>query len=265
MRIQVTIATAGVLGLTLTVGLAGCGWLSGDFGGSDGGVRDVYLAASPTPGMRASYRVQTGAILSGPGVRLLTDAQKSASTVQRYVVAVTAVEADAFDVRITGDSLPGAVIARFRRDWSALRFGIENEGKFTEGDLPSFPILGEAFQVARDLSGRWTVGEARPWARTVNVPPLLSVEMQGKATLKRITRVTGRRAAEFDFGAAGEGEYAGTRLRMSLRSQYWVDLATSFVLESRTTASGQFTPAGEMIHLELKEERTLNSQDSAGF
>jgi len=89
--------------------------------------------------------------------------------------------------------------------------------------------------------------------------------MQGKATLKRITRMEGRRAAEFDFGGAGEGEYAGTQLQMSLRSQYWVDLATGFVLESKSIASGRFTPAGETIHLELKEERTLNRQDSAGL
>jgi hypothetical protein len=178
---------------------------------------------------------------------------------------VTAIEPDAFDVRITGDSLQGVVVGRFSRDWSALRFGVERDGTFTEADLPSFPILGEAFQVSRDLSGRWTVGEARPWVRTVTVPPLVRVEMQGKATLRRITRVAGRRAAEFDFGAAGEGEYAGTLLRMSLQSRYWVDLATGFVLESRTTAPGQFTPAGETIHLELKEERTLNRQGSAGF
>jgi hypothetical protein len=219
----------------------------------------------PTPGMRASYRVQTAAILSGPGVRSLAESQKSASTVQRYVVAVTAVEADAFDVRITGDSLRGAVIARFRRDWSAVKFGVENEGTYKDADLPTFPILGEAFQVARDLSGRWVVGETRPWARTVSVPPLLSVQMQGTATLKRITRRAGRRAAEFEYGGTGEGEYVGTQLRMTLRSQYWVDLATGFVLESKTTAPGQFTQAGEAIHMELKEERTLNRPDSAGL
>jgi hypothetical protein len=258
-------AAARAVILTLALGLTGCGWLTADLGGSESGVRDVQIAALPTPGMRASYRVQTAAILSGPGVRSLDESQKSASTVQRYVVAVTAVEADAFDVRITGDSLQGVVIARFRRDWSAVKFGVENEGKYTDADLPTFPILSEAFQVARDLAGRWAVGETRPWGRTANVPPLLSVQMQGKATLKRITRRAGRRAAEFDYGGTGEGEYVGTQLRMTLRSQYWVDLATGFVLESKTTAPGQFAPAGEAIHMELKEERTLNRQDSAGF
>jgi hypothetical protein len=262
---RATIAAAGAVGLILSGGLAGCGWLPAELGGSDSGVREVDLAAMPTPGMRASYRLHTAAILSGPGVRSLTESDKSASTVQRYVVAVTAVEADAFAVRITGDSLQGAVVARFGRDWSALRFGVEKEGKYTDADLPTFPILGEAFQVARELSGRWAVGEARPWGRTVSVPPLLSVRMQGTVTLKRVTRRAGRRAAEFDYGASGEGEYAGTQLRMSLDSQYWVDLATGFVLESRTSAPGQFTPAGEAIHMELKEERTLNRKDSAGF
>jgi hypothetical protein len=250
--------------LALSLGLGGCGGLSGDLGGADG-VREVHLAAAPTAGLRASYRVQIAAILSGPGARLLTAAQRSASTVQRYVVVVTGVDTDAFDVRITGDSLEGAMLARFGRDWSALRFESENEGRVTEADLPSFPILGEVFQMSRDVSGRWSVGEVRPWGRTVMVPPLVSVEMQGKVTLKRITRTAGRRAAEFDFEAAGGGAYAGTRLGMSLRSQYWVDLATGFVLESKTTAYGQFTPAGEVIHLELKEDRTLNGQDSVGL
>ncbi len=122
-----------------------------------------------------------------------------------------------------------------------------------------------SFQVARDLSGGWTVGETRPWERTVNVPPALSVQMRGKATLKRITRLAGRRAAEFDYGASGEGEYSGMRLRMSLSGQYWVDLATGFVLESKTTAPGQFAQAGEAVQMELKEERTLNRPDSPGF
>jgi hypothetical protein len=252
------------MALALLLGLGGCGGLSGDLGGGDG-IREVHLAALPTPGLRASYRVQIGAILSGPGARLLTAAQRSASTVQRYVVVVTAVDADAFDARITGDSLEGAMVARFGRDWSALRFEAENEGHVTDADLPSFPILGEVFQMSHDVSGHWSVGEVRPWGRTVMVPPLVSVQMQGKVTLKRVTRTAGRRAAEFDFEAAGDGAYAGTRLGMRLQSRYWVDLATGFVLESRTTASGQFTPAGEVIHLELKEERTLNGQDSAGL
>jgi len=250
----------------LAIGLAGCGGLPGDLGGSESGVRDVELSASPTPGMRASYRVQTAAILSGPGVRSLAESQRSASTLQRYVVTVTSVESDAFDVRITGDSLQGAVVARFRRDWSPVKFGIEKDGTYTDADLSTFPILGEAFQVARDVSGRrWAVGEAKPWARTVSVPPLLSVQMQGKATLVRLTQRAGRRAAEFDFGATGEGEYTGTQLRMSFQSQYWMDLATGFVLESKTTAPGQFAPSGEAIRMELREERTLNRQDSTGF
>jgi hypothetical protein len=253
----------GATGLPLVVGLAGCALLSGDLGGSD--VREVNLAATPTPGLRVSYRVQTAAILSGPGVRSLSESDKSASTAQRYVVAVTAVEGDSFDVRITGDSLVGAVIARFRRDWSAVKFGVEKEGKFADADLPTFPILGEAFQIARDLSGKWTVGETRPWERTVNVPPLVSVRMRGKTTLKRITRRAGRSAAEFDYDATGEGEYAGTRLQLTLHSRYWVDLATGFTLESRTTAPGEFAPAGEMIRIELKEEQTLNRPDSAGL
>jgi hypothetical protein len=252
-----------LVALAVALGLAGCGLLSGDLG--ETGVREVHLGATPTPGLRASYRAHTAVVLSGAGVRSLAETEKSASTLQRYIVVVTAVDGDSFDVRITGDSLQGAVIARFRRDWSVVKFGVEKDGKFTDADLPTFPVLGEAFQVARDLSGRWGVGDTRPWARTVTVPPLLSVRMQGRATLKRVTRLGGRPAAEFDYSGAGEGEYAGTQLRLSLRGLYWVDVATGFLLDSRTTAPGDFAPAGETIHLELKEERTLNRQDSAGF
>src|SRR5262245_43039668 len=262
MRFLATIAAAG---LVLSVVVTGCGSLSSDVGGPDGSGPEVRLGAAPTPGMRASYRVQTAALLSGPGVRLLADSQKSASTSQRYVVAVTAIEADAFDVRITGDSLQGAVIARFKRNWTALKVEVDKDGTSTDTDLLTFPILGEAFQVQRDVSGKWVIGETRPWTRSVTVPPLLNVQMRGQVTLKRTTRRGGRSAAEFDRNATGEGEYTGTQLRMSLRSQYWVDLATGFVLESKTTLPGQYTPAGEAINIELKEDRTLNRQDSAGF
>lgn len=266
MRTRATIASAGVIGgLCLSVGLAGCGWLPASLGGSDGAVREVQLAASPRPGMRLSYRVRTVATVSGAGVRSLAESQKSASVSQRYVLEVTAVENDSFDVRITGDNLQGAVIARFGRDWTALKFGVETEGGYADADLPAFPILGEAFEMARDLSGRWTVGGTRPWERSVNVPPLLRVRMQGTATLKRITRLDGRRAAEFHYGATGEGEYGGSRLRMSLSGRSWVDLATGFMLEAKTSAPGQFTQAGEAVLMELKEERTLNRQDSAGL
>src|SRR5262249_62363001 len=116
------------IALMRLVGLTGCGSFSGDVAGSDGSVREVRLAAAPTPGMRASYRVQTAALLSGPGVRTLAESQKSASTGQRYVVAVTAIEADAFDVRITGDSLQGVVVARFKRNWTVLKAEVEKEG-----------------------------------------------------------------------------------------------------------------------------------------
>jgi len=265
VRTRATIAAAGVVGLSLSIGLSGCGSFSAGLGGSDGALREVHLTASPTPGMRLSYRVRTVATISGAGVRSLPESQKSASLSQRYVVEVTAVENDFFDVRITGDSLQGAVIARFGRDWTARKFGVESQGQYADADLPAFPILGEAFQVARDLSGRWAVGETRPWERSVNVPPQLRVRMRGTATLKRITRLDGRRAAEFHYGATGEGEYAGSRLRMSLTGQSWVDLATGFMLEAKTSAPGQFTQGGEAVVMELKEERTLHRPDSTGF
>jgi hypothetical protein len=89
--------------------------------------------------------------------------------------------------------------------------------------------------------------------------------MRGKTTFKRVTKLGNRRAAEFDSSAMGEGEYAGTRLQMKLTGLYWVDVATGFVLESKTTAPGQFTQAGEPVLMELKEERTLNRKDSTGL
>jgi hypothetical protein len=243
--------------------VAGCGLLSAAPG--DGGVREVNLAASPTPGMRLSYRVRSAVTMSGAGARSLSESEKSASVSQRYVVEVTVVGNDSFDVRITGDNLQGAVVARFARDWTALKFGVEREGQYADADLPTFPILGEVFQVARDLSGRWTVGETRPWERLVSLPPVLSVRMKGTATLSRITRLGGRRAAEFRYGASGEGEYAGSRLRMSLSGQSWVDLATGFMLEARTRAPGQLLQAGGPVLMELTEERTLNRSESTGF
>lgn len=250
--------------LLLVLLLGGCSVLSSDSRVTEPD-REVRIAATPTPGMRVSYRTRITATLSGPGVRPLTESQKTATSAQRYAIDVTTVEPTSFNVRITGDSLQGTVIARFGRDWAAQKFGIETEGKYADAEFVTFPILGEAFQVAKDLSGQWTVGESRSWARTVILPPLVSVRMQGKTTFKRVTKVGGRRAAELDYSGAGEGEYAAQPLQLKLGGLYWVDLATGFVLESKTTASGQFTQAGDPVLMELKEERTLNRQDSTGF
>jgi hypothetical protein len=52
---------------------------------------------------------------------------------------------------------------------------------------------------------------------------------------------------------------------MKLAGLYWVDLVTGFMLESKTTATGQFTQSGEPLQMELKEERTLNRTDSVGI
>src|SRR5215472_12218680 len=141
-------ATAPALRVVLLCAiLVGCSVISSDSGGA-GSDREVHVAAAPTPGMRVSYRVRTTATLSGVGVRFLTESQKTASTSQRYAIEVTSIEATSFNVRITGDSLQGTVIARFGKDWTAQKFGIENEGKYSDADFVSFPILGEAFQVA---------------------------------------------------------------------------------------------------------------------
>jgi hypothetical protein len=126
----------------------------------------VRIVAQPTLGMRVSYRVRTTATLSGTGVRSLAESQKTATTSQRYAVDVTSIEPTSFNVRITGDSLEGAVVARFGRDWAAQKFGVETDGNYTDADFLTFPILGEAFQVARDFSGQWTVGESRGWERS---------------------------------------------------------------------------------------------------
>ena len=215
--------------------------------------------------MRVAYRVRITATVSGVGVRALTESQKTATTSQRYLVEVTTVANDSFDVRITGDGLQGTVIARFRRDWTPLKFGVEREGQYADADLPTFPLLGEAFQIARDLSGHWMVGQPRSWQRSVTIPPMLSVQMRGMATLKRITRLDGRRVAEFDYVGAGEGSYMGSKLQMSLNGQQWVDLATGFTLAAKTNAPGNFTQGGEAVQMELKEERTVNSSDSTGL
>ena len=252
------------MALTLAAGLLGCSLLPGSEE-SEPGIHEVNVAASPTPGMRLSYQVQIIATLSGSGVSSLTDAQKTASNFQRYVLEVTSVEGDAFDVRITGAGLEGPVIARFERDWTPVRFGVEREGKYTDADLPTFPILGEAFQTARDLSGRWTVGQSRPWERSVTIPPLLSVLMKGTVTLKRVARLDGRRVAVFEYAAAGEGEYMGSRLAMKLSGQHWVDLATGFTLVARTSVPGNFTQGGQAIRMELKDERTVSRPESSGL
>jgi hypothetical protein len=215
--------------------------------------------------MRASYQVKTVATLSGAGVRSLPESQRTATASQRYTVDVTAVAADSFDVRVATAGAPDIVIARFGRDWAALQFGVEIQGQVSDGDLQSFPVLGEAFLLSRDLSGSWRVGEARPWERIVNFPPLVTVLMRGTVTLKRIANRDGRRAAEFNYSAAGDGQYQASRFHMSMAGQCWMDLATGFLLEVKTSAPGRFTQSGELIVMEIKEERTLNRADSRGF
>ena len=90
--------------------------------------------------------------------------------------------------------------------------------------------------------------------------------MRGQATFKRITRLGGRRAAEFDYNATGEGEYTGhaTTDEADAACTGWISRRAS-CSSRRPTVPGQFTPAGEPIKIELKEDRTLNRQDSAGL
>jgi hypothetical protein len=261
----VTAAARGALGLTLSVGLSGCYSFPGGLAEPGGVVRELTLSASPTPGMRLSYLVHSVATISGAGTRSVPGSHKSASVALRYVVEVTAVRNDSFDVRLTSEHFQGVITARFDRGWSPLKFGLEDQGQYADLDLATFPILGEAFRMLHDLSGRWTVGATRPSQWTVNLPPHLLVTMQGKARLKKIGSLEGRRAAEFDYEAIGEGEYAGSRVWLNERGQSWIDLATGFALETRTISHGEFSHSGQPVQLEIKEERTLERSGSAGL
>ena len=209
--------------------------------------------------------MKTVATLSGAGVRQLVESQRTATASQRYTVDVTEVAADSFDVRVATASAPEVVLARFSREWRPLRFGVEEAGGVDKADLATFPVLGEAFQLPRDVSGRWKVGDKRPWERIVSFPPLVSIWMRGTVTLRRVTTRDARRAAEFDLVAAGEGEYQSARFRMSFSGQCWMDLATGFLLDARTVAPGQFMQSGEPVLVEIREERTLSRADSRGF
>jgi len=225
----------------------------------------VQVRAAPAAGMRAAYQFRTAATLSGTGVRTLSQAQRTAATSQRYTVEVTAADADGFDVRVTTSGAPDVAVARFGPDWSPLKFGVEIQGQYTDGELTSFPVLGEAFLLSHDAAGAWRAGESRPLERVVNFPPLVSILMRGTITLKRVVTRDGRRAAEFDYAATGEGEYQSAPFRMTLTGQCWMDLATGFLLESKTTAPGSFTRATEPVVVEIKEERTLDRSGSRGF
>ena len=86
---------------------------------------EVTIEASPRPGMRAAYQLRTTATLSGPGVDSLPAAQRTATASLRYVLEVSRVEGDTFDVRVAEGDVPGIVSARFSREWTALRFGID--------------------------------------------------------------------------------------------------------------------------------------------
>jgi hypothetical protein len=252
-------ATISLLVVTLSVGLTGCQSVS------TGAVGDVTVEASPTTGLRASYRARTLATLSGSGTRALAEAQKSASVGHRYLLEVTAVEADAFDVRITSERFDGVINARFGRDWTPIKFGAESQGQYTDLDVTTFPVLGEAFRLLRDLSGRWKMGQEKPWKWTMSMPPQMQVGMQGRARLKKVARLDGRPAAEFEYDASGEGEYNGSPLRVSVHGQCWIDLATGFSLETKTSSRAMFSQSGQPVLVDIKEERTLDRRDSAGL
>src|SRR5215475_14049583 len=101
MRMSAALASLGVVGLTLGYGITGCGGLRSDPGGTAARVSEVTLRASPTPGMRASYEVSTSAALSGAGVRSLPTSERSASVSQRYLIEVTGLGVEIFDLRVT--------------------------------------------------------------------------------------------------------------------------------------------------------------------
>jgi len=226
---------------------------------------EVTIEASPRQGMRVAYQLRTTASLSGPGVESLSSSQRTATASLRYVLEVTRVEGDAFDLRVAEGDVPGIVSARFSRDWTPLRFGIEDQGQVAQMDPATFPVLGEGLRLSRDLAGHWRVGQTRPWQWTLSATPQLSVQMKGVASLKRIGTTGGRRAAEFEYGATGTGEYAATPIKIGISGQVWMDIATGFLLESRSTAPGEFSQSGQSVRLEIAEDRRLDRSASAGF
>lgn len=226
---------------------------------------EVSLEAAPKPGMRVAYQVRSTATLSGAGVESLSRSQRSATVSQRYVLEVTAVTPESFVLRVVEGDLPGTLTARLSPDWTVLRFGLDEQGQFEALDPATFPVLGEALRLSRDLAGHWRVGQARPWEWAMSFSPQLRVRMKGTAALKRIVATGGRRAAEFEYGATGEGEYLDSPIRIGLSGQARVDLATGFLLETRSTAPGEFSQSGQPVRIEITEEQTLDRAGTAGF
>jgi hypothetical protein len=249
----------GALLLTLLFSLSGCSALPG------APAPELILKAQPTPGMRASYRVDSVATLSGPGARSLAESQKSASASLRYALEVGAIRDASFDVRVTGDHLEGVITGEFARDWTPLRFGVEQGGQYADMDLSTFPVLGESVQMLRDLAGRWHMRGTRPWRWTMRVPPHLEIALRGTVTLAKLTTVQARSAAEFHYDATGDGEYANAPVRLTLRGRCWVDIATGFTLETRTSSRGEFSRSGQPVHMEITEERRLDRSTSRGL
>ena len=241
------------------LGFAGCGTLSSS---SD---TEVEIRASPTPGLRAVYQVKTVATLSGAGVRQLVEAQRTATASQRYTVDVTDVAADSFDVRVATASAPEVVLGRFSREWAPIRFGVEEAGGVSQADLATFPVLGEAFQLPRDMSGRWRSGTSAPGSGS---SAFRHSSASGCAAPSRSSAsppaTRGGRRSSIWLPPA-KGEYQSARFRMSFSGQCWMDLATGFLLDARTIAPGQFTQSGEPVSVELREERTLSHRESRGF
>src|SRR5262249_56414128 len=140
---------------------------------------------APTSGLRAAYRVRTVATLSGPGAASLQPSQRSASIVTGYVLEVAAVRDASFDVRITSELIDAVVTGEFARDWTPLRFGMVDQGRYADVDAATFPVVGESVRILRDLAGSWRPGERRSWRWTRHLPPYLEIGLQGTVALTK--------------------------------------------------------------------------------
>jgi hypothetical protein len=216
---------------------------------------DYDLTFRPVNGMRLAYDVTVEGRAAGERTR------QSLTKVIRVVTADT----DGYSIRfaVNGSDAPYLVTL----DWAGGVKSVTPDAGSSPS--PTTEQLAEAATLSAWVAsgasnGPWQIGATRELA--VNVPSgAKGSRVTMRTTLRRITSVARRPAAELTFEGVGTIPSPGAPITMRFTGTQWTDLRTGALLLSTITGDGRVVAGDTPLRLEMKVEERLNIPASTGL
>jgi hypothetical protein len=215
---------------------------------------DYDLTFRPVAGMRLAYDVTVKGSAAGQRAR------QSLTKVIRIVAADT----DAYSVRfaVNGSEAPYLVTL----SWAGSVKSVTPDGgaspSLTPEQMAEAATLS-AWATSGASSAPWRIGATRELA--VNVPSgdAKGARVTMRTTLRRITSLARRPAAELTFDGTGTIPSPGAPITMRFTGTQWTDLRTGALLLSTINGDGSATDAAFRVQMTVEER--LNISASTGL